>query len=356
MEPRQSSRPARNEQPVPGLLPNLCDNRVLLLLILIAELLAIVLTLSQRPGAGDLWTYLATASFFIQSITLLDAALLCYTRRWLLKLPPLYLGVSVYVGLQLVTVLITLLQSWAIDPLSGEGATGVLLRNLGISAIISAVVMRYLYIRHQNELRQQAENNAKIQVLQARIRPHFLFNSLNTIASLVHQQPQQAEEAILDLAELFRATLSQPEKITLAEEMALVQKYLHIESLRLGPRLQVETLIPDELMTMELPPLMLQPLVENAVYHGIEPLPGGGTVMVSAAKTASGSTISIRNPRSSSPHQRRNIGNRMALDNIRQRLLLHYGQDASLIIDETPAEYTVKLNLPDISARRTGTL
>ncbi|HEX5056220.1 MAG TPA: histidine kinase [Gammaproteobacteria bacterium] len=338
-----------------GLLPNLCDNRVLLLLILIAELLAMVLTLSQRPGTGNLWSYLATSSFFIQSIALIDAALLCYTRRWLLRLPPLYLGITVYAGLQLVTVLVTLLQGLVVDPFGSGNSAGILPRNLGISAIISAVVMRYLYIRHQNELRQQAENNAKIQVLQARIRPHFLFNSLNTIASLIHRQPQQAEEAILDLAELFRSTLSQPEKITLAQEMELVQKYLHIESLRLGPRLKVESRIPRELMDLELPPLVLQPLVENAVYHGIEPIPEGGTVSIEAANQAgAGTVISIRNPRSSSPRSGRNTGNRMALDNIRQRLLLHYGKQAALIIDETVTEYTVKLQLPDISVPRAG--
>lgn len=352
----QPPRPSNNEQSASGLLPNLCDNRVLLLLILIAELLAIVLTLSQRPGAVKLWSYLATTSFFIQSIALIDAALLCYTRRWLLKLRPLHLGVTVYITLQLVTILITLLHGFVINPISGEGTGGILLRNLGISAIISAVVMRYLYIRHQNELRQHAENNAKIQILQARIRPHFLFNSLNTIASLVHQQPRQAEEAILDLAELFRSTLSQPEKITLSQEMALVHKYLHIESLRLGPRLKIRVIIPEELMALELPPLVLQPLVENAVYHGIEPLPDGGTVMIEGTRTATASIISVRNPRSNSPRQGRNPGNRMALDNIRQRLLLHYGKEASLIIEETAAEYTVKLNLPDLPSLRTRTL
>ncbi len=342
-----------SERTASGLLPNLCDNRVLLLLILIAELLAIVLTLSQRSG-GNRWAYLATTSFFIQSIALADAALLCHARRWLLKLKPLHMGVTVYAGLQLVTVVISLLQGFIIDPLPDAARVGSLLNNLGISAIISAVVMRYLYIRHQNELRQQAENNAKIQVLQARIRPHFLFNSLNTIASLVHQQPQQAEDAILDLAELFRATLAQADKITLAEEMELVHKYLHIESLRLGPRLKIETRIPKEILTLELPPLVLQPLVENAVYHGIEPLPDGGTVLIEGARTAAGTTISIHNPRSSAP--RRGQGNRMALDNIRQRLLLHYGKDAYLIIDETPAEYTVKLSLPDIPSTGTRTV
>jgi two-component system, LytTR family, sensor histidine kinase AlgZ len=354
MEP--SSRHGGDEQSA-GLLPNLCDNRVLLLLILIAELLAIVLTLSQRSGSGALWSYLATTSFFIQSITLVDAALLCYLRRWLLKLRPLYLGITVYSGLQLVTVGITLLHGFVIDPLAGASDGSIVLRNLGISAIISAVVMRYLYIRHQNELRRQAENNAKIQVLQARIRPHFLFNSLNTIASLVHARPRQAEEAILDLAELFRSTLSQPDKITLAQEMSLIHKYLHIESLRLGERLKVDCRIPEELAGLELPPLLLQPLVENAVYHGIEPMPDGGTVSIEAARTGSGGiVIAVRNPRSSSPRHRRNTGNRMALDNIRQRLSLHYGQDASLIIDETAAEYTVKLQLPDISAPRAGML
>ncbi|HEY3487443.1 MAG TPA: histidine kinase [Gammaproteobacteria bacterium] len=348
-----ANRPSSNEPAASDLLPNLCDNRALLLLILIAELVAIVLTLSQRSVSSGLWAYFATASFFIQTIALADAVLLCYTRRWLLKLLPLQMGITIYVGLQTVTVLITVLHNFVINPLADPSVlTHALIRNVGISAIISAVAMRYFYIRHQNELRRHAENNAKIQVLQARIRPHFLFNSLNTIASLVHQRPQQAEEAILDLAELFRATLSQPEKITLAQEIALVQKYLHIESLRLGARLQIEMQIPDELMALELPPLVLQPLVENAVYHGIEPLPNGGAVVISGWKTADGSAISIRNPRSRAVRSR-NPGNRMALENIRQRLQLHYGRAEALIIDETETEYTVNLQLPDSTILQT---
>src|SRR5690606_9210287 len=198
-----------------------------------------------------------------------------------------------------------------------------LLRNLGISTIISAVMMRYFYLRHQNILQQQAENNARIQALQARIRPHFLFNSLNTIANLVHAQPRQAEDAILDLAELFRSTMSQVERISLAQEIALVNKYLHIEALRLGERPQIHIDIPPALLNLELPPLVLQPLVENAIYHGIEPMPGGGVISIDARPQDGSVVIRIHNPVSKSAAKRHNRGNRIALENIRQRLHLH---------------------------------
>jgi two-component system sensor histidine kinase AlgZ len=330
-----------------ALLPDLCNNQVLLLIILIGELLAIVLTLSQQPFQRISWVYLAASSLFIQGVVLADAALLCYTRHWLLKLKPVIMGTTVYAGLQLVTVAATLLSQMSANPI--EFGRPVLheelLRNVGISAIISGVVMRYFYLRYQNQMRQDAENDARIQALQARIRPHFLFNSLNTIANLVHQQAQTAEEAILDLAELFRSTLAQPSKITLAQEMESVRRYLRIESLRLGERLKTQIELPETLLTLELPPFAVQPLVENAIYHGIEPLPGGGTISITAADNGVAVILSIRNPRipAQATHSR---GNRIALDNIRQRLQLHYGESAGLTIIEAEREYTVELTLP----------
>lgn len=350
MEPTGNNR---NEQKhLNGLLPDFCNNQVLLLLILVAELLAIVLTLSQ-PASVDPWTYLAASSFFIQSVALVDAALLCYGRRWLFRLPPVAMGLCIYFSLQLVTAAVTAVSHFLLDPGYGRPDPALgrfyhdLWRNIGISAIITGVLMRYFYIRHQHNLRLEAENETRIEALQSRIRPHFLFNSLNTIANLIHAKPQQAEDAILDLAELFRSTLAQPAKITLAEELELVERYLRIETLRLGERLRVEIDIASPIMQLVLPPLVLQPIVENAIYHGIEPLAEGGTVRLWAEQTGSAVVLCIRNPLGGRAGNRRHgHGNRIALDNIRQRLRLHYGDAAGLAIEENEHDYTVKLSIP----------
>ncbi len=336
------------------LLPDFCDNRVILVVILIAQLLATVLTLANFGG----FTYFAYTSFFIQSVALLDAALLCYGKRWLNQLSLGKSTLLIYILLQLVTLLMTIMIYTFIEqhlsPLNSQhGLLPSILRNVCISAIITAVALRYFHIRHQNHLRLQAENLARIQALEARIRPHFLFNSLNTIANLVHIEPDRAEDAVLDLAELFRSTLAKNEQITLAEELEISQRYLRMEQLRLGDRLTIEWQIPEALHSLTLPALVLQPLIENAIYHGIEPLPKGGTIKVRAEPDKPNVQISVSNPiipkDSTMAHsQRQHVrGNRVAMDNIRQRLALAYGNLAALNVEQSAEHYTVILVIPE---------
>jgi two-component system sensor histidine kinase AlgZ len=340
-----------------NLLPDFCNNQVILLVMLIAELLAIVLTLHHGGNLKDAFAYLGRVSFFIQSITLIDAAILCYGKRWFRRMEPLPMGILIYLLLQLVTLSFTwlgyTLLHAGIPMLAGDGKTvqrgslgTALFRNGCISAIITAAVMRYFYLHHQNILRQRTENEARVQALQARIRPHFLFNSLNTIANLVHAQPDKAENAIIDLAELFRSTLADRTLISLAEELEVSRRYLGMERLRLGERLEVTWNIPVELEQAQLPALALQPLIENAIYHGIEPLPSGGNMTIFARKQGGSIEIGVSNPVSAGHRSRHSSGNQLAISNIRQRLNLAYGAMAKLSVEEGADHYTVTLSLP----------
>lgn len=340
-----------------GLLPDFCNNQAILLVMLIAELLAIVLTLHHGGNLKDAFAYLGRVSFFIQSITLVDAAILCYGKRWFRRLKPLAMGILIYTLLQVVTLSFTYLGYMIIPTGFPAGVAGspeelrvslneALFRNGCISAIITAVVMRYFYLTYENIARQRTENEARVQALQARIRPHFLFNSLNTIANLIHAQPNRAEDAVIDLAELFRSTLADRTLISLAEELDVSRRYLSMEHLRLGDRLEVAWDIPPELEQVQLPALALQPLIENAIYHGIEPLPDGGIMTISARKLGDCIEMSVSNPVATGYRSRHSSGNQLAINNIRQRLSLAYGPSADLRVEKSHSRYTVTLSLP----------
>jgi two-component system sensor histidine kinase AlgZ len=184
-----------------------------------------------------------------------------------------------------------------------------------------------------------------VHALQARIRPHFLFNSMNTIAALTRSNPSRAEQAVQDLADLFRASLSDKrDVITLAEELDVARTYQRMEQLRLGERLQVQWNT-DALPTSALVPgLMLQPLLENAIYHGIEPRAEGGTVTITGEVSGDLVTLVVRNPLDPAPGLRE--GNRLALANIRERLSLMYGERALMKSGRFDDEYIVTLRFP----------
>lgn len=333
------------------LLPNFCDSQVLLVVLLVAEALAIVLTLVQAPALTGIWVSLGKTSSFILVIALIDVAVLCFFNKHLQNLTIIYRSLLLYLVLQLVTACVTILTEVALltpgSYLAGESMlTQALIRNLSISLIVTGVMLRYFYVHHQNSLRQRGEALARIQALQARIRPHFLFNSLNTVASLVHQNPDKAEEAILDLAELFRSTLTKTSNIALSDEIDIVNRYLHIEQLRLGDRLQVKSEISDAALNVFVPALLIQPLVENAVYHGIEPLPAGGTISITAHCNQNRLVIEISNPIDLKSINRRQSGNQLALDNIRQRLALAYTDLAKMELSGSDSVFCVTLNLP----------
>lgn len=321
--------------------------------VVMAELLAFILALISAPSPEGIWKKLGLISLFIQWIALGNVLLLCLGRGWLQGLSPLPAAVVSYGISLLVTLLVSLgaLHLIPAEALSladdGYRPRDFIIRNLAISAIVSAVALRYFYVQHQWKSNIETEAHARIQALQARIRPHFLFNSMNTIASLTRTHPQLAEKAVEDLADLFRASLGQQDKVSLGEELEFTRRYINIEQLRLGDRLTVEWRIEDAVTEQApVPALLLQPLVENAIYHGIEPQPSGGTVTISIRQSEQALSFEISNPLPKAMTSYRRTGNKMAQDNIRQRLKLAYGDTASLHIHKTDAQYIVHFTIP----------
>lgn len=187
---------------------------------------------------------------------------------------------------------------------------------------------------------------ARLAALQARIRPHFFFNSLNAVLSLIRNDPRRAETMLENLSDLFRVAMGKQSGLsTLAREVQLARGYLEIEKVRLGDRLQVDWFIDNMPGKAAIPPLILQPLLENAVYHGIEPALVQGTVQVNIFRSHNDVHIDIRNPLPSEERLRR-AGNGMALENVRERLLLHFDAAASLSTKASGDYYQVHIALP----------
>ena len=334
-----------------GLLPNFCDVTTLFMLVLLVELLALVFAMVASEFAG-FWNRLAMISLFTQWIALVNAALLCKLRNWL-NAQQVTVNAAISFGLMmLVTLCFSLLVIYfggyfgLLESSDTDWERFFLIRNLSVSAVIYAVVLRYFYIQQQWLLNLEAQSHAQVQALKARIRPHFLFNSMNTIASLVHVDANKAEKAVEDLSDLFRASLKDKTIHTLGDEIALTRSYMDIEQLRLGDRLKAEWQDDNIPLDMEIPALCLQPLVENAIYYGIEPLPEGGIIKIQAQIENNRLCLSVSNPVGSHTGMKNHKSNHMAQENIRKRLQLLYGEEAAFDISTEPGIYTVSLRIP----------
>ena len=342
-----------NQQQARSFLPDFCSVRMLFVVVLLGELLAIVLTLTHSIRGQDRIADLAYYSLFIQWIVLSCTAALCLTGKYLNRLSDYWAASLSYLLTLIIALIITELTWWMFhvrptlmdSTVAGHG--DFLLRCMGISAIVSALTLRYFYIQHQWRKNIESEANARVQALQSRIKPHFLFNCMNTIASLTRKDPALAEEATEDLADLFRVSLKDAKRMsTLAEEISLCKRYLRIESHRFGDRLKTVWETDDLPEDAQLPTLTLQPILENAIYHGIEPLPKGGVIHIHGQKTSNEITITIDNPLSQGGNLEQHDGNQMAQDNIRQRLFAYYGSKGYLITHSDNQRYVTKIVVP----------
>jgi two-component system sensor histidine kinase AlgZ len=209
-------------------------------------------------------------------------------------------------------------------------------------AMLAALLVMALVLRARGTA--PAATTARLAELQSRIRPHFLFNTLNSAIALVRAEPAKAEALLEDLSDLFRqALVDQGESVSLAQEIALAQAYLAIEQVRFGDRLQVEWALGDSVNVARLPPLLLQPLVENAVCHGVEPSATGASVKISTQRRGSKVVIKVTN---TVPAGQGEAGHGVALSNVRERLsLLHdvQGQFKSGLKDGV---YQVRIEVP----------
>lgn len=336
----------------PHALPDLCSVRVVFTVVVCAELVAFVLTLALPGGEEGRWVTLALLSLFVQLIALCCAALLCAARAHLERLGETVAGFAAWGLVMAVTAALSVAaiavarEAGIAGVLAGVGRTEFVMRSVAVAGILAAVVLRYLYLQARARRTAEAQSRARYEALQARIRPHFLFNALNTIAALARTRPAVAEEMAEDLAELIRGSLAEGvQPATLAAELELAERYLRMEALRLGDRLRYELECAEGAGDLLLPHLTLQPLVENAVYHGIEPSPDGGAVRVGAARDGDAVSIEVSNPLPPEGGPRRG-GHHMALANINERLRLLHGGRARVEAREDGGIYRVRLRVP----------
>jgi two-component system sensor histidine kinase AlgZ len=336
----------------PHWLPDFCSLPVLFAVMVVAELLVLVAEIAPSDETRPLLPRLATVSVFAQWLALVCAVCLCKLRPQLERLSP-WLGVLAAYALMLAITVIGSALVFEIDHQLGLNLTlptqfqgRFVWRSAALCALLGAALLRYFYVLEQWRARVRAEAKARFEALQARIRPHFLFNSMNTIASLIRSRPAEAERAVEDLSDLFRAALGRDAALsTLGAELDLMRQYLDIEKLRLGERLRVDMAVDDLPADLPIPALLLQPLVENAIYHGIQQLPEGGTVSVRGRREAGAVVLEIRNPQPP-PAARAAPRHGMALDNTRARIEYHFRSRGTLAIDNGTDEFVCVLTLP----------
>jgi two-component system sensor histidine kinase AlgZ len=337
-------------------LPDFCRARSVLAVILIAALVALLITLARHGISAGFFTELSRIALFLLWAALGTAAVWCAARGLLSRLDVLA-GSALALALALAVTALVTEGAWRLDEYSrrtrGIAATApdgvhlqMLMRNLAVCAIAAGLALRYFYVAHQWQSNIEAEAQSRVRALQARIRPHFLFNSMNTIASLTRSDPRVAEQAIADLSDLFRASLREHrERIPLANEIEIARAYERVERLRLGERLRVDWQVDDLPMDAQVPALILQPLLENAVYHGVEPLEKGGTIRIAGKRDGRRAVITIDNPVPERVVGRR-PGHRIGLDNVRQRLELMFPGEAEVEVIEAPERFIVTLRFP----------
>lgn len=344
--------------PAPTLyLPDFCAAHAVLAVVLIVEMVAILFALARQTLQQNFWIDLASCSIFLLWLGLGSAAVLCRARPRLQRMSVARAATIAIAMLMLTVGIVSELvyqagQVWSggtmdVSNVFPTDHSGFLLRNLAVGFIVSALALRYFYVSAEGKRNVEMAALARIRALQARIRPHFLFNSMNTIAELTRSNPERAEQAVEDLADLFRASLSEAHTlIPLRDEFEIARTHQRIEQLRMGARLQVHWDIDSLPMRAQVPGLIVQPLLENAVYHGIEMLPGGGTITIVGTLQDNRIEITVRNPIPLQHNYVEREGNRMALENISQRLELAWPGQARIETRQDGTEFCATLIFP----------
>ena len=328
-------------------LPDFCNLGVALRILLIGNLALLLGALVLAPAAPAAWLErVVVGAALVEPVLIASLVVLC-PLRWVINRIPYWPGIAL---VMLIEALLAAGFGTLLRP--GGSAEGALVaRDALLAASLTALALYYFRLRQRAF--SPAVSEARLLALQARIRPHFLFNSLTAVLSLIRTEPRRAERALEDLADLFRVLLREERRLVrLSEEIAVCKRYLDIETLRLGERLVVDWQIDDAVLDAAVPPLVLQPLVENAVHHGIEPATGPGKVSISARRASGQVEIEIINPRidgTTRPPGR--SGNHMALDNVRERLALQFDVEARLETKILPDAYSVRIFLPLKSLR-----
>lgn len=331
--------PKPDDADYPDRLPDFCNLGIMLRILLGVEALVWTTAWLQTTSFKEMWHLFVGYSVVVQASLLLTLVTLCLFKRPLQNLSYRW-GIVASTAL---AVFATALVMNGMDYLFTDSHLGITWREVINTIVISAVLHGYFNLR--GRALSPALSEARLQALQARIRPHFLFNSLNAVLSLMRSEPQRAERALENLAELFRVMMADNRQLSsLKREVEISRQYLELEGLRLGERLHVVWHIDKAPGNALLPPLLLQPLLENAVYHGIEPATEPGEISVNIYRNDGQLHMIIRNPYQQ--NSVRHSGNKMALSNIKSRLMLHFDVEASLRTQITESYYQVHISMP----------
>jgi len=318
-------------------LPNFRNLGILLRILVIVDGMCLVVALLRTGEPLALIEALVDVSAQVQPILILSLLVLAATNDWLHRLRYWY-SIAALIAIEL--ALATAIYLTSQNLLRG---TGALERYWIFTLLVTGLLIGYFDLR--GRALSPALTEARLQALQARIRPHFLFNSINAVLSLIRQDPKRAETVLEDLADLYRVLMADNRQLTpLTREIELAKQYLSIEQLRLGERLQIEWDIADMPPDALIPPLVLQPLLENAVYHGIEPRTEPGVITIRIYGDGTQVCVLLRNPYRKEID--RHSGNRMALANIRERLALHFDAEASIKTTAADDLYQVQILIP----------
>ncbi|MEX0638304.1 MAG: histidine kinase [Burkholderiales bacterium] len=319
-------------------LPDFRNLGVVARILLGVNALAIAAALAAEPAWG------AALQRYMSAAILVELALLA-TLVPLYAFAPLLLRLRYERGCAVVLALALAASGGMHAALAdAQAAPGAgLARTLGLAALTTAALLAYL--RLLTKAHSPALAEARLQALQSRIRPHFLFNSLNAVLSLIRRDPRRAERALEDLADLFRVLMQDNRSfVPLGDEIALLERYASLEQLRLGERLKVVWELDAAPRDAMMPPMILQPLLENAIYHGVEPGAGEGRVVVRIERRGARVFARVENPYLEEHAHR--AGNRMALENIRERLQLFFDVEARIDMRVAGERYVVEIAMP----------
>lgn len=323
--------------------------------ILLAEVVALLITIGRNPVFDEqAWQDLNLLSAFAISISLCSVVILKLANPLLARTSVLFGSVLVIVLVLFVTAvgtdaLLFALHDFGLIPERWPPwRASLIIRSLLVAFIISVFGLRYVIAQHRADVEARAQQEARMQALQSRIRPHFLFNSLNSVASLTRSNPEKAEAVLHDLADLFRVLLADARKLVpISAEREISRQYLEIEKIRLGDRLQIQwNVSPNIPRAALIPALTMQPLLENAIYHGIEPRFAGGMIKIDMWTEGETLNILISNPLPEVKKPTQGRGNKIAQDNTRQRLTTQFGATATLQTFEEGGQYHVKIKMP----------
>jgi len=324
-------------------LPDFRNLGVIARVLIAVNAAAAIGALFAAPGLAQALERFVAMAAFVEPLLLVNLVVL-------LLLSPLLQRLSYGAGFTAVLAVVVALAALyrGFMPALVAGPLPDVGRTVALAGIIAAAVLGLLRLIAKAYSPALAE--ARLQALQARIRPHFLFNSLNAVLALIRRDPKRAERALEDLSDLFRTLMAEPRQfVRLADEIALLERYAAIEELRLGERLRITWELDAAPSDALLPPLVLQPLLENAVFHGVEPGTSSGEVLVRIERRGNRVVARIENPYLEA--EQRRAGNRIALDNIRERLALFFDAEARIHTQAADGRYRVEIEIPYRAAR-----